>query len=193
MLPSWTGPKNPQMVPRLYFLTHRMRPGSCWRRNKNPRNVARPYFLTHRMRPGSCYLKKLKKLKYSKTLIVFQDSKNPGASGASKNRVGPHCAGSCCAASKNPDASGASKNTVWAPSAGSWAPSTMRAGAPSSSLRAQNARGAVQGRATGPPPFPTCHVAHVRLCKATEPGRQFLTGRALRGRKSEVRRRVPWE
>ena len=54
----WMNCKNPQMVPRLHFLTHRMRPGSCWRRNKNPRNVARPYFLTHRMRPGSCCLGK---------------------------------------------------------------------------------------------------------------------------------------
>ena len=67
--------------------------------------------------------------KLQKNLIVFQDSKNPGASGASKNKVGPHCAGSCCAASKNPDASGASKNTVWAPSAGSCSSSTARASA----------------------------------------------------------------
>ena len=136
--------KNPQMVPRLYFLTHRMRPGSCWRRNKNPRNVARPYFLTHRMRPGSCYLGK--QLNSFEVFIFFisQDSKNPGASGASKNRVGPHCAGSCCAASKNPDASGASKSRVRASSAVSWGPSTMGARAQSSSLRAQNARGAVQ-------------------------------------------------
>ena len=109
----------------------------------------------------------MKKLKYSKTLIVFQDSKNPGASGASKNRVGPHCAGSCCAASKNPDASGASKNTVWAPSAGSCSSSTARASAACSAKATTPARqrmircvGATQARGR----WNTCTARPLSTC-----------------------------